>query len=150
MANTTWPDTCKDAPLGRECKGQCAQGFRGEPTAVCTKKGWSANGGCKPQTCDTENLPQIANATWDCGLPAPRHHDDDDHEKDDDHEGDDDHEEDDDHQDVLLGESPEAGTARSSVPERGSEQQPASLRVHIFREQQPGSAGTELRQLLLC
>lgn len=126
LANNTWPDTCKDAPLGRECKGSCAPGFSGEPTAVCTKKGWSANGGCKPLTCDTEKLPQIANATWDCvaAAPAPRHHDDD-------------HEEDDHHQDVLLGESPEAGTA-SRIPERGSEQQPAW--VHTLREQQPGSA----------
>ena len=94
LANNTWPDTCKDAALGRECKGSCAPGFSGEPTAVCTKKGWSANGGCKPMTCDEDKLPAVANATWDCGgtaqKSAERHgeHHDDDHDHDDDHHDD--------------------------------------------------------------
>lgn len=92
LANNTWPDTCKDAALGRECKGSCAPGFSGEPTAVCTKKGWSANGGCKPMTCDEDKLPAVANATWDCGTAqksSDRHDDHHDDEHDDDHHDDD-------------------------------------------------------------
>jgi hypothetical protein len=65
LSNNTWPPECKNAGQGFGCKGTCAPGFKGQPTAVCGKKGgWTANGACKPAKCDDDDLPRIANATW--------------------------------------------------------------------------------------
>jgi hypothetical protein len=77
MLGSGWPADCKDNPLGFGCKGTCAMGFTGQPTAVCQgKKGaWATNGACKPAKCDAINLPFVANATWgSCdGLTVGEH-----------------------------------------------------------------------------